>query len=106
MENWPIQIPAAELYEDSLRHASESAIVRKLSHEAFGMKIMKLIPDIRKTRPRIETPQGLKRVWSYVLPSLDECRRYFEKVMGQAIDWPQIADDEVPEDARSADVPV
>jgi len=107
LEIWPDQVSSIELYEDYHRAANEMGIARKPSHATFGGKMMKLVPGLRKTRPTAYTPEGIKRVWSYVLPSLDECRSSFEQIIGQTIDWPAITEHErTGENASFADASV
>lgn len=104
MDSWPCRIATTELYDDYLRYVSDSGITRRLSQQAFGMKLMRLNPRIGKTRPLIETSEGRKRVWFYALPSLDECRSSFEKAIGQTIDWAPMTDKGADEDVAFANV--
>lgn len=86
MESWPNQVSISDLYDDYRQTTSDMGIARKLSRETFGTKMMKLVPGIDKSRPSVNS----KRVWSYALPALDQCRDSFDQIMGQTIDWPNM----------------
>lgn len=108
-EEWPPEIATDTLYRDYLHAAEEIGVKRKRDKATFGLKIAKLAVGIERTRPRIETEGGqIRRVWSYALPSLSNCRDAFERLMGQPISWPaspperqglggvNVASDEIP----------
>ena len=90
--SWPTCVPAADLYADYIKATSMMGIGRKRSAAEFGMRISKLVPGLRKTRPAIEVEPGVtRRVWCYELPPLDECRDALDGLFGQPNDWPALS---------------
>lgn len=108
--DWPSRMICDDLHAEYVRASSQIGVGRKRSPSEFGKRLAKLVPDMRKVRPAIECEPGVtKRVWCYEMPSLNECRESFDKLMGQAIDWPALSPGEG-ERARYApsdeDIPV
>ncbi|TYO60787.1 hypothetical protein FXV83_41960 [Bradyrhizobium hipponense] len=88
---WPQQIACDLLYAEYLKAASQVGVGRKRGAAEFGKRLAKLVPDLRRFRPAIEVDPGVvKRVWSYDMPSLDECRAAFDDLLGQPVDWPAL----------------
>ena len=68
-------------------------VANTFSENAAGAALMfKLVPGIRRAKRTWPTPEGDRRVHCYILPSLSACREAFEKMLGQAIDWGDVAD--------------
>ncbi|WP_131193707.1 DUF5906 domain-containing protein [Lichenihabitans psoromatis] len=90
---WPKEAPITVLFDDYVRTAERVGIRRKADMTSFGMRMKRLVPDLRKTRIMcdVEMPDGSVRysqVWCYVMPSLVECREAFEAALGgQAVEW-------------------
>ena len=90
--DWPSRVICADLYADYIKASIQTGIGRKRSSAEFGTRILKLAPEIRKSRPAIETEPGVtKRTWCYDMPSLDDCRAAFEELLGQVVDWPALS---------------
>jgi len=84
-EVWPPLVSREEIYADYLKTADEVGARRKRGKTTFAKRWRKLVGDsLDDTRPRNQS--GRPRF--YVLPSLVECRRAFEKQFGQVIEWP------------------
>jgi phage/plasmid-associated DNA primase len=95
-DHWPELVSVDVVYADYVRTCEEVGVRRKRDRSTFGLKLAQLVPGIEKTRPRVETEGGgNRRVWSYSLPSLEDCRTSFEQLMGQPITWPAISSGEI-----------
>jgi hypothetical protein len=89
--DWQARVVCADMYADYLKHCSQMGIGRKRSPAEFGVRLARLIPDLRKVRPAIETEPGVtRRTWCYEIPSLDDCRHAFDEVIGHSIVWPAL----------------
>ncbi len=97
---WRKEMPSETLFEDYVASADKIGVKRKQEQTVFGMKLAKLVPGLGKRRisAEVRDQDGAtvqRRVWCYVLPSLDECREEFERQMCQEINWPrEPADDD------------
>lgn len=83
---WQDSVTVDALYADYLKSAEEIGVGRKRDRATFGLRLPKLAPGLKKTRPRVEG-EG-RRPWRYELPPLTDCRDAFEGMLGQAINWP------------------
>jgi hypothetical protein len=89
--DWPSRIVCADMYADYLKHCAQVGVGRKRSPAEFGVRIAKLIPDLRKVRPVVETEPGVtRRTWCYEIPSLCDCRHAFDEMIGQSVPWPAL----------------
>jgi hypothetical protein len=89
---WRERVVKADLYAEYLKDSTRIGIGRKRNNADFGKRLIKLVPGIRESRPAVETEQGIvKRLWSYDLPSLRDCRAAFDETLGQPIDWPALS---------------
>lgn len=88
-ETWLEEVPCQVLFDDYIAVADKVGVRRKSEMTAFGIKLVKLVPRLSKSRPFIEiSPAVVKRTWCYRLPPLDVCREAFEVEMNQPINWP------------------
>jgi hypothetical protein len=94
MDGWARSVEIDALYKDYLNAAEEIGASHRRDCATFGVRMKKLVPRIRRTRPR----RGEVRRRHYELPSLHECRASFEELIGQRLNWPA---DEVPIDDNS-----
>ena len=85
-DDWDLVTTADALYGDYIKTADEQGVGRKRDRSSWGFRLQQIIPGLEKTRPRIEGEA--RRIWSYRLPPLAECRAAFEAMLGQRIDWP------------------
>lgn len=89
MSGWPVHAGKEALYLDYIRSADEIGARRKHDRATFGIRLRKLVPGIVDTRPRVEVEPGVvKKLYSYALPSLADCREAFEEQLGQSYGWP------------------
>jgi hypothetical protein len=89
--DWKSSVVCSEFYAEYLKHCAQIGIGRKRSQAEFGARLAKLIPDLRKSRPALEVEPGVvRRTWCYEIPSLDECRRAFDEIVGQHVSWPAL----------------
>lgn len=95
LEVWPAVIPFTDLHDDYVHEADKLGITRKKKESEFGKIMRRMIPGLTPTKPR----DGGKRVPSYALPPLGQCRAAFEKSIGHEIDWPTMDDDPPPQQA-------
>jgi len=88
--DWAESVTASIWYDDYVRSAAQMGVGRKRSAAEFGKKLAKLLPDIRRVRLTEADEHGVsRRVWSYELPPLVDCRRAFAHVLNQVVDdWP------------------
>jgi len=90
---WRELIPVETLFRDYIAQAEMIGVRRKSEMTAFGIKIRKLVPGLRKERGQpeaedIETAGSTeRRVRCYVLPPLEVCREAYEMMLGQPVDW-------------------
>ena len=81
---WPDVIPVAELYELFLEYSKKVAPAkRRGGMTSFGMRLRKICPGIERGR------MGKNRTPIYRLPSLETCRKYWDKRMQWETDWPE-----------------
>lgn len=78
----PVTISVDTLQALIARHDRGPGAERRRTTE-LGVRLKVLIPRLRKRRTR----QGGDRVYLYDLPSLDDCRAHFEKLLDHEIDW-------------------
>jgi hypothetical protein len=79
---WGDLIPRSEMHAD---YVTETGYPRDRALETeFGTRLNTLVPNLQGKR----RPARGKRVWCYVLPTLEECRGAFDELLGQSIDWP------------------
>ncbi len=84
---WEDFIPRSEMHAE---YVTETGYPKDRSLETeFGTRLKKLIPNLLSKR----RTEGHKRAWGYIFPPLDDCRRAFEGMLGQPIDWPDDTED-------------
>ena len=94
-ERWVEALPCATLFDDYVAWSDKLGVRRKSDPTGFGIKLTKMLPGLKRAKRMIEySPAQMKRVWCYLLPSLDACRAAFGREMGQEMDWE--ADDAAP----------
>lgn len=90
--DWTPRVVCADLYGEYLKFSAQIGIGRKRGPSEFGSRLLKLAPDIRKSRPAIETDPGVtRRTWCYDMPSLLDCRSAFDELVGQPVSWPALS---------------
>jgi hypothetical protein len=82
-ENWAGAIPVGELLDGYLRETGNGRRTHLGSATQFGMSLRKLVPELRRERRELNG----RRVWVYVLPSLDDCRKAFDRAMRFDLPW-------------------
>jgi len=102
--DWQESIPVDALYNDYLKTAEEIGAGRRRDRSTFGLRLPKLVPGLRKTRPRVEGEA--RRPWRYELPALADCRAGFDEMLGQPINWPADALAERESTPSSDEVPL
>lgn len=109
---WPDKVATEHLYQAYIRRATDWGERRRVSDNAFGRELAKLVPGGQLVRARMTIKQmdGMGqiesvRTWGYQLPSLTECRDCFDAAIGYKNDWEEIevdptaaikADDDIP----------
>jgi hypothetical protein len=98
---WRIEVPSETLFDDYIAISERIGVRRKQEQTVFGIKLAKLVPDIAKRRlsAEVRDHDGVtvsKRVWCYVLPSLQQCREAFAQLVCQDVAWPD-DDDAIPQ---------
>lgn len=83
---WVTAVKKSALQKDYVRACQDMGVPRKSSPTALGMMLKKLFPTIQSIRQS----DGLY----YLFPSLDDCRRCFDEIIGETIIWPELVTDE------------
>ena len=97
-ESWPELVSCEWLYDDYCKTLDKAKVNRKSLEVEFSMKMKKLFPgeefkresavlSIVKTNQFGESIPDRIRTYAYRVPSLEECRRWFEGVLQQSVDW-------------------
>lgn len=86
---WPEFIPTEAWFDDYADASERIGIRRKAAQTAFGMKLRKLLPNLRTERRTMSSDTGAttERIRGYLLPDLDECRDTFAGHLGQHFEW-------------------
>ena len=90
-EDWPGEVPNEHLYKSFVEYATKLKRFIPI-HDVFSKELNKLILPVGYTRK--VKGKGKRRRFR-VLPSLEECRQTFEKIIGITIDW-DYQEEEVP----------
>ena len=96
VDEWSGYIWTTLVRDDYLEASDRRGVRRKSSEVEFGARLKKLVPMIQRQKRLWNTPDGERRVWCYLLPSLKDCRASFEKAVGQSVEWED--EDDVPGD--------
>ena len=84
---WRESIPRSEMHAD---YVTETGFLRDRALETeFGTRLKFLVPNLRSKRLTV----GKKRAWGYLFPPLEECRKAFEKMLGQPVKWLDSSED-------------
>jgi hypothetical protein len=84
VNDWPKVIETNRIRDSFRRYCRGRQISsRIITDSAIGKQLQRLAPGIGKSRVRIEG----QRVSKYEVPSLEECRKSWEKEVGQYITW-------------------
>ena len=83
--HWPDSIPSAKLYSEFIEFNKKLGHNYAPAPNSFGRRIKKLCPGLK--RRYLTRTDGAGQEWWFVFPILDDCRKSFEKVLGQTIEW-------------------
>jgi hypothetical protein len=97
-ENWPELVACEWMYDDYCKTLDKARVNRKSLEVEFSMKMKKLFPreefqresavlNITRTNQFGESVPDRLRTYAYRVPPLEECRRWFEGVLQQPVDW-------------------
>jgi hypothetical protein len=97
-EGWPELVSCEWMYDDYCKTLDKARVNRKSLEVEFSMKMKKLFPreefqresavlNIIKTNQFGESVPDRLRTYAYRVPPLEECRRWFEGVLQQPVDW-------------------
>lgn len=81
--DWEEEIVVDEAWIDFREENKNSRITR----QNFSRVMTKMVPKIKRERRQIEHSKR----YFYILPSLEECRDLFDRVMGGPYDWDNMA---------------
>lgn len=88
VEYWRTDMVIDEMFDDYIETADKIGVRRKSEMTAFGIKMRKLVPELRRQRLKaIIGPAESKQLWHYMLPPLQDCREHFEREVKQTIAW-------------------
>lgn len=96
-DGWPMRVRTKDLVDNYIEHAKNVGAKRRSIETMLGMKLNTLIPNLTKKTGMIKhyaysgsTDYAHTNGNFYELPSLEECRRYFEEeILGQSYNWQQ-----------------
>lgn len=88
---WPVTVAKEALFDDYIAYSDKIGIKRRSMESEMGMKMAKLLPGLRESRPWDDDVQKRRR--HIHLPSLDEARAAFDAAMNQPTDWPSVEGD-------------
>ena len=88
-DRWPDFVATDAFFDDYVDASEKIGIRRKASSTAFGIKLKKLLPGLRKSRVSIPADDGatMQRGYAYTLPPLEACRDQFAEQLKQEIGW-------------------
>lgn len=89
---WSRDVPAEDQFNDYLNFAEQIKDRYPLCEQQFGLALKKMCKDTKKIRPRT----GADRINKRIFPSLEECRREFERLVKIKIDWEEVEDEPLP----------
>lgn len=99
---WRAKIPIQTVFNDFLRNADKLGVRRKAAETEFSIHLRRLVPGLKRVRSMEEVEvfgddgrvtTVTRRVWCWEFPSLSDCRRAFEKAIGQSFPWGEPLDD-------------
>ena len=91
LSQWPVSVAKEALFDDYIAYSDKIGIKRRSMESEMGMKMAKLLPGLRETRPWDEAVQKRRR--HILLPGLDEARAAFDAAMNQPTEWPSVEGD-------------
>jgi len=82
-------IPKVVLFDDYVRQSERRGVQRRATETQLGTELRRLVPWVEDVRP--ENPKPRRRCWK--LPTLKECRTYFDEMYGINHQWPSDDDE-------------
>jgi hypothetical protein len=82
-QNWLTEIEIERVHRSYIHHCDQTGVRHKKSAAQLGSDLRRLVKSI----VRIRTTIGSWRPYVYRLPTLEACRRSFERRIGTRIDW-------------------
>lgn len=98
---WATEIPKEWLYDDFIRFCSAVGVRHRPSDSEFGTQLKKLVPGITNGRSSAGRYGGSRKN-TYRLPSLEECREAFSRMVNFEIQWTQYEEAAVTEEQEAA----
>jgi hypothetical protein len=99
--DWQAEIAKPHVFSEYLADGDRAGVRHRSGETELGIALRKLVPSLKEGRKSIRTDDGeFKRLRTWLMPSLDECRSIFEELLGQPIAWP--ADESAGEGAGDA----
>lgn len=77
----------AALYQHYLTQAQKAGVNRKSFETQLGYALRGMVPGITKSRRVIPSPAGPERHYVYAFPSLVDCRKAFDRIIGDDRGW-------------------
>ncbi|MDB4913765.1 MAG: hypothetical protein JWM95_1409 [Gemmatimonadetes bacterium] len=87
------EVETEVLYANYLAHLTRMGVTRKMSNTAFSEAPRRMVPGLYRKRLSITTSSGIRRPDGYEFPTLKECRRSFERLIGDDASWDEKAPD-------------
>jgi hypothetical protein len=106
---WKQEIACSSLFNDYIATADKIGVRRKQEETVFGITMNKLLPGLSRIRRTAESEDDdgkpiVGRTWCYRLPSLEQAREAFDRIVGQSVVWPR-GDDGTHKEAESEEEP-
>jgi hypothetical protein len=99
--SWDTEIPKEWLHGDFIKFCNEIGVRHKSSDSEFGTQLKKLVPSLTTGRSSAGR-YGESRKNTYRLPSLEECRAAFCRLVNFEIPWTQYEEVAAAEEKEAA----
>lgn len=86
------QTETSVLYQHYLTTAQKAGVNRKSYETQLGYALRGMVPELRKFRRTVASPSGPERHYMYEFPPLAECRKAFDRILGDDHGWDDDAD--------------
>ncbi|SHO65830.1 hypothetical protein SAMN02745172_02477 [Pseudoxanthobacter soli DSM 19599] len=87
--HWRPWVPTHRLISAYYAAADRVGIRRKSDETSFGIKLRRIVPDLRRTQgyDTDDISPAARRLWGYAFPSLEDARAAYAAAMRSTIDW-------------------
>lgn len=92
MDDWPAAVPKSAVLSDYSTYAERIGMSHKLNATSLSLRLRAMVPGLGSGRHTVEIDTGgpvpeRQQQRCYELPDLQTCRKHFEKLMKQSVEW-------------------